>query len=421
MVLGGGEDDYLQELKDSDYVGDTLARIVELSKRVFAEKPTHKTHNSAYLVNMAVRLRAMKRVLQPYGSIVLHCDETAGHYLKMLMDAIFGNGNFRNEIIWFYNDSPGRPETYFPKKHDTLFWYSMHPKKWTFNDRPIRIPIKPESKKRYESPRELGGKTYVGGKSAEIGKIPEDVWPLPVLKKNKHKRTESLGYPTQKPLRLLNRIVAALSNEGDYVFDPFCGCGTTVHSAEDLNRKWLGIDIAQFSIGLVRNRITSSFPTLDLKDINTIGCPITINDAIDLATRNKLEFEKWVCGEIGAEGMFHEPGSPGPDGGVDGLIPFYFSDSFKQEKAEKTFAIVQVKGGHVTPDAVKALSTTVRNTGGKCGVIVCFEKYMTTVNNNREKKTIKSFGGDFEFIQPLSVEDLLKGKRPNIPGLPLAA
>ncbi len=235
---------------------------------------------------------------------------------------------------------------------------------------------------------------------------------------------EALGYPTQKPTALLERIIKASSNEGDIVLDPFCGCGTTVHAAEMLNREWVGIDISQFSAGLIRNRMTGNLH-LERADIQVIGCPLTLVDAQDLARNNPFEFEKWACGEVGARGLFHNLGKRGADGGVDGIIPFWTSPQamgHNKDDIEKTFAVVQVKGGKVTPDSVKALSTTVRESGGKCGIMVCFEKYMKTVENNREKKYVEDYEiGKYNFIQGLSVEDLIKGKPPVLPSSRFAA
>jgi len=254
-----------------------------------------------------------------------------------------------------------------------------------------------------------------------IVKCP-DVWQI---KSVFNMSKEYLGYPTQKPIELLERIIKVSSNEGDVILDPFCGCGTTVHAAELLNRQWIGIDISQFSAGLVRNRLIDKFTNLDRTDISVIGCPLTLVAAQDLARTNPFEFEKWACGEVGARGLFHNPGERGADGGVDGVIPFYTSPQVmgkNKNEIEKTFAVVQVKGGKVTPDSVKALSTTVRESGGKCGVMICFEKYMKTVENNREKKYVEDWElGKFNFIQGLSVEDLVKGKPPMLPSTRLVA
>jgi len=137
---------------------------------------------SAYLVMMTIRLIELKRVLKPTGSIFLHCNPTASHYLKIIMDTIFGLGNFINEIIWFHPDTPGRPERYFPRKHDTILWYVKNEDHWTFNDSEVRVPILDASKVRYRTFRVLGGRKYIGGKAAEIGKIPEDVWQILAVK-----------------------------------------------------------------------------------------------------------------------------------------------------------------------------------------------------------------------------------------------
>jgi adenine specific DNA methylase Mod len=172
---------------------------------------------SAYLVMMTIRLIEMKRVLKPTGSIFLHCNPTASYYLKIIMDTIFGLGNFTNEIIWFHPDTPGRPERYLPRKHDTILWYVKNEDHWTFNDSEVRVPILDASKVRYRTFRVLGGRKYIGGKSAEIGKIPEDVWQIPAVKQNSE---EALGYPTQKPLALLERIINASSNKGILFLTP---------------------------------------------------------------------------------------------------------------------------------------------------------------------------------------------------------
>lgn len=199
----------------------------------------------AYLSYMAERLMECRRLLKDTGSLYLHCDPGASHYLKIVMDALFGASCFRNEIVWFYDDSPGRPRSCFPKKHDVILWYSRNPSEWTFNADAIRTPIREASKARYERVRVLGGRNYLGGNSAAAGKIPEDVWRLPVVKGNSK---ESEGYPTQKPLALLRRIVQASSAEGDLVLDPFCGAGTAVLAAHRLRRKWAGIDISSIAV-----------------------------------------------------------------------------------------------------------------------------------------------------------------------------
>ena len=408
------ETEHLKRLKAGSVQDQLLADIVEMSKRVFKEKPNAQISTSAYLLNMAIRLKAMHRVLKSTGSIYLHCDPTASHYLKMIMDAVFGEKSFKNEIVWCYKRMAAKGQQHFSKCHDIIFWYSKgNPK---FNIDEVRLPYSKSSKQRAGYKKTSLGAAAPKSGVCELndkGRFPEDWWDIPFLRPNSKER---LGYPTQKPRKLLDRIIRASSNKGDVVLDPFCGCGTTVHAAEMLRRKWIGIDISQFSAGLIRNSILSDYKYLHRGHIPVIGCPLTVYDARELARKDPFEFEKWVCGEVGAQGLFHNPGDRGADGGVDGIIPFHYSESlFDQKKPEKTFAVVQVKGGKVQPDAIKALSTTVRESGGKCGIMICFEKYMNTVERNREKRRIKEMTEDFNFIQGLSVENLIQGQLPKIP------
>lgn len=218
-----------------------------------------------------------------------------------------------------------------------------------------------------------------------------------------------MGYPTQKPLSLLERIIKASSNPGDIVLDPFCGCGTTVHAAEQLNRRWIGIDISKFSTGLIRDRILHNFKYLNADDIDMRGIPETVAEARDLARSDAFEFEKWVCGYIGAEGMFREPGAKGADGGVDGVLKFFPVREGKKMKPE--YAIVQVKGGNVSPDAVKALHETVRRYEATAGVMVCFADQLGTVENQRVKATFRDAWGSYPVIQGYSIEALLDDSR----------
>ena len=191
-----------------------------------------------YLTFMAVRLLQMRRVLKDTGSLYLHCDPTASHYLKAVMDCIFGRDNFRNEIVWCYS-STSQASRWYPRKHDTIYWYSKG-SEWCFNADDIRIP--------YSKPLARHGKTWKSGSEEERksltkrGKIPESWWQIPMLNSMAKERT---GYPTQKPLALLNRIIAAASNLGDVVLDPFAGCATACVAAEQLGRRWLGIEIGE--------------------------------------------------------------------------------------------------------------------------------------------------------------------------------
>ena len=208
--------------------------------------------DKSYLAYMSPRLIEMKRILKSTGSIYLHCDPTMSHHLKMVMDAIFGRENFRNEIIWCYT-GPGSPRMrQFNRKHDNIFWYSKGDT-WTFNKDDVRIPHAdggPHSGGFGE-----GGKRPDDPSYSISGKIPETWWSdiaLAVRSKN-----ENTGYPTQKPLKLLRRVIEASSNPGDTVLDPFCGCATTLVAADGLNhpRNWVGIDVSPKAVELVVERI----------------------------------------------------------------------------------------------------------------------------------------------------------------------
>ncbi len=393
----------------------SLATIVKFAGEVEQVRGgrSKKPSLAAYLINMSQRLLAMRRVLKKTGSIYLHCDPTASHYLKLIMDAVFGKKNFRNEIAWCYTGN-STPKMNFQSKHDIILFYAKS------KDSPFTLQLSPYSAatiKRYNHVDENGRRYKMSSLRsglekvyAKDGKPMEDWWSdIPVVRK----KTERLGYPTQKPLALMERIIKASSNPGDIVLDPFCGCGTTVHAAEALGRKWVGIDISPFSTGLIRERMVDNFPLLSKQDILIRGIPHTIDEAHALAKRDKFEFEKWVCGFIGAEGMFREPGARGADGGVDGLLKFYRFAPKKVAKAE--YAVVQVKGGRVSPDAVRALRETVDRLGVTAGVMVCFEQYMRTVENQRSRDTFADVFGSYPVIQGYSVENLLANAPLDLP------
>lgn len=194
----------------------------------------------AFLCFMAVRIVEMHRVLKPTGSLYLHCDPTASHYLKQLLDAVFGRRNFRNEIVWCYRGG-GVPRTDFARKHDLILRYAKG-KTVTFNVDAVRIPYSQDSadRLRYTARSFRPNRTYDNYEQNPDGKHPEDWWEMqPIMPSSR----ERWGYPTQKPLALYERIIAASSNPGDIVLDPFCGCATTPIAAERLGRDWVGIDI----------------------------------------------------------------------------------------------------------------------------------------------------------------------------------
>ncbi len=225
--------DWLDQIRDDC---PAVWEVIDAANAVYM-RPTKKNLSKprdevgsdmgAFLCFMAVRLLEMHRVLKPTGSIYLHCDPTASHYLKAIMDAIFGWRQFVNEIVWSYR-SGGGSKRHFGKKHDTIFWYSVKHNKHTFNTDEVRIPYDAVIAKKWEH------------KFNKKGKVSGDVWDI---SRPANHSNERIGYPTQKPLALYKRILEASSNKGDIVLDPFCGCATTLLAAERLNRQWAGIDI----------------------------------------------------------------------------------------------------------------------------------------------------------------------------------
>ncbi len=242
---------WVERQRDSD---KALYHVIE------AARLTHGNGMAAYLCVMAQRLREMHRLLKPTGSLYLHCDPTASHYLKMLLDSVFGPENARNEIVWCYRGG-GVPKKDFARKHDIILRYSLGPP--TFNVDAVRIPFSEDSTDRlkYTARSFRKGATYDTYRPNPKGKHPEDWWVMqPIMPSSK----ERVGYPTQKPLALLERILQASSNEGDMVLDPFCGCATACVSAERLGRQWIGIDISQKAVELVESRLQAAIDELKL-------------------------------------------------------------------------------------------------------------------------------------------------------------
>lgn len=232
-------------------------------QNIFEEKQyTDLWSNDEYLQFLYERLILMRELMSENGSIFVHCDRHKNHLIRSVLDEVFGNSveesspGLVNEIIWYYPDSPGRPNNRFAPKHDTILWYCKGSKP-CFDDRYIRVPILEESKKRYETPRYLINSQgvrfeYTGGQAAENGKIPETVWRIPVVKGNAN---ESEKYPTQKPESLLERIINVASQQGDIVFDCFMGSGTTQAVAMKLGRRFIGADINLGAIRTTCNRL----------------------------------------------------------------------------------------------------------------------------------------------------------------------
>lgn len=368
-----------------------------------------KVQMSAYLVNMSLRLIELQRVLKPTGSLYLHCDPTAGHYLKVVLDAIFGRGNFQNEIVWCYRQG-GRSDKRFARKHDLIFWYSKG-KEWTFNAGEIRVPY--EGTGGFQTSgkgvtRKDTGKTYLPNPD---GKIPEDWWDIPALPPLSKER---LGYPTQKPLDLLDRIVQASSNPGDIVLDPFCGCGTAIEAAEKGNRQWIGIDITYSAISAIQERFRRNRRDV-WKEVEIKGAPETVEE-IDTTLLNqssplyaRKEFEKFCVASIG--GMPNN--KMGADGGVDGKIPL----------EEGKIALVSVKSGHVGVAQLRELKG-VLDAKNVAGVFITrrpptrpmieFANQAGIVQIDRQVKGLLP-PHSCPVLQVVTLEDILAGKHIRLP------
>ncbi|MEN3029007.1 MAG: DNA methyltransferase [Aquificaceae bacterium] len=266
----------------------------------------------------------------------MHCDPTASHYLKVLMDAVFGHKNFRNEIVWCYTGG-GKSSRYFAKKHDIILFYSKTDEYEFYGDA-VRVPYRLDPSKRKS--KWAWGKHGEGAKSYSPhpeGKIPEDWWHIPPINSQAKER---LGYPTQKPEALLERIILASSKEGDLVLDPFCGCGTTIAVAHRLNRKWIGIDLTHLAINLIKWRLKNAFGISAGKDYRVIGEPVDLSGARELAFQDRFQFQWWAMSLVDARPYADK--KRGADKGIDGLVYFYMD----KDKLGK--AIVQVKSGKVS-------------------------------------------------------------------------
>ena len=300
---------------------------------------------AAYISYMAERLLVMRRILKPTGSVYFHCDPTASHYIKAMMDAIFGQRNFRNEIVWSYQRWTGAT-THFQRMHDVLFFYSAG-ESATFNRLTEPYSEKSKHKGRRHSTVMEGGRleqSYTEDTSRQ--KSMRDVWEISYLNSQAKER---LGYPTQKPLALLDRIVRASSREGDVILDPFCGCATTLEAAHRLGRKWIGIDIAIHAVKRVaRARLADRLGLEEGKSFKLEGIPRNMEGVDDLFRRDPYHFQKWAVEQV--DGFVTRKRTA--DGGIDGRI--YFALSGK-DKSLKSMAL-EVKGGeNVSINAIRGL------------------------------------------------------------------
>lgn len=413
----------------------------------------------AYLAMMTVRLIEMYRVLKPSGSLYLHCDPTASHYLKTILDAIFGTAQFRNELVWQRSLPKGLAFTRFASAHDVILYYAKGEKpQWTaqytahrdeyvekyyslvddktgrrfqatslINPNPDRPNLTYDfhgHKKVWRWTRqrmlkaEEEGKIYFppnGGVPREKrfldqmkGNPVSDVWiDIPPVNSQAEER---IGYSTQKPLALLKRIIEASSKEGEIVLDPFCGCGTAIEAAETLKRQWIGIDITYLAIHVIEGRLAKAFGADIKQKYKLLGRPKDASDANALAARDWLEFQKWAVFTLG--GLPKD--RPGPDGGIDGIIRYH-----RVGIEQPGRAVVSVKGGlNVGVDAIHKLKSVVKREGAEMGVLVC----VNTPTNAMLKEAASE--GEIgppsrrvEKLQILTVDSLFERNPIDLPGM----
>jgi len=368
----------------------------------------------AYLVMMAQRMVELHRVLKPTGSIYLHCDPTASHFLKLLMDAVFGLKCFQNEIVWCY-ETAGKSKNRFARKHDVILFYTAS-NQYAFNAKDVAIPRKrkhmrigvdQDGREYEEKTDKKTGKVYRW--YFDKGRLTPDYWTdIPFINREEAQR---LGYPTQKPESLLERIVAASSNEGDLVLDPFCGCGTSITVAEHLKRRWTGIDITHLAISLMRHRLNDTFGA-DLSSYEVIGDPKDLSSARALAEENRYQFEWWALGLVDARPA--QDKRKGADRGVDGYINFFDDNSGKA----KTI-IVQVKSGGVKRGDIATLKGDMEREKAPLGVFITLEE--PTRPMLEESATSGYYepehfpGYQYPRIQILTIRGLLDGKEVQYP------
>lgn len=374
-----------------------------------------QTDMAAYLAYMAERLLWIKRVMKPTASIYLHCDPTASHYLKIVMDVVFGVKNIRNEIIWSYPPGGRGPKYAFHRKHDVLLFYSVG-KTSTFYRQ--YTPLSDYAISKFTKTDKDGRKykEYRGKTRTYLDDIPGR--PVPSVWTDIHSlgqtiSKERLNYPTQKPLDLLKRIIRASSNPGDVVFDPFCGCATTIEAAEALGRKWIGIDITIHAIRRVaRARLQDRLHLAEGSDYIIDGVPQNWEGAHQLWKQDPYQFQKW-CVEL-VEGFVNVKRSA--DDGIDGRVYF----DMPGEKVLQSMAL-EVKGGeNLSINHVRALNSVLQFENIQMAGLIALKAPGSQQAKNFQQ-TMALAGhlriGEREYpkIQMLTVDEILAGANFDMP------
>ena len=361
------DDMWLWDAESAERVRDIKNAVANPASKVIAafEMMIPNTQMLSYTSYMAQRLFEMHRILKDTGSIYLHCDPTASHFLKLIMDAIFGEKNFRNEIVWFYQGT-GQPKNAFKRKHDIIFFYAKSGKSF-FSDFDSSEPISDFSKSKYTHEDKKGKYKEIRHNDGSIHRQyirshqrMRDVWEIPIINAMAKER---LGYPTQKPLALYERIIKASSNPDDLVLDPFAGCGTTIEAARKNNRNAIGIDILPFALRLInRYRLQPN----GIAPMPTEGVPMNYETAKALVQSDPFKFQDWAISLI--DGLASNPQKSG-DEGIDGFGVIH-SDTL-----ERTAIVVQVTGASGSQLAkYERLQTTIRNTNAAMGILITLDK-----------------------------------------------
>lgn len=359
----------------------------------------------AYLSMMAIRLIELKRVLKPTGSLFLHCDPTAGHYLKILLDGVFGKLNFRNEIVWCYRKW-SITQGQFVRNHDTIFFYSRKNGSQIFNplyQEPSAGTMKRWGGKKQQAVFEDGVRKASSTEEKAQSAMP-DWWDISILNPNSKER---LGYPTQKPLALLERIIEAASPAGGVVLDPFCGCGTAVHAAEKLGRKWIGIDVTHLAVGLIERRLKHAFPGVAF---DVIGKPADLASAERLAREEPYQFQYWITNAV--DGVPYQGGKKGADRGIDGYL------YFRPDGKELVPAIISVKAGrNIGVAMVRDLRGVIEREGAAAGIFICLAN--PTRQMEQEAAAAGVFmavdGRTYPKVQIFTAAELFQGRLPRLP------
>lgn len=400
--------------------GKFTKQTVELIRGL--EKVLNRGSLLAYLVHMTLRIVEIHRVLKQTGSFYLHCDPTASHYLKIICDSVFcadhRGGDFINEIVWHYRRWTGKSKK-FQKLHDTIFYYVKNKDAYAFNviyteytegsvDRKMQGVL--HRFKEGEDPYLVSN-----AEVDERGVRYNDVWQIPFIAPSAKER---LGYPTQKPEKLLEKVILASSNEGDVVLDAYCGCGTTVAVAQRLGRRWIGIGITYLAIALILKRLEDSYPG-DWPEIEASilldGVPCDIASAVALANRKddktRKEFEKWAALTYSNnQARINE--KKGANSGID-AIAYFPIDKYTNGKA-----IFQVKSGGVNQETVAILNSDRQREKAEFGFLLTMDSPTKAMRKEivaAGKYKHPLLNREDDRIQIVTVEEILAGKRLDLP------